>query len=230
MTTLIIRMIRTGLILVSVLGIQGNAADLSAVKPETVQSGGDPHAGHRDMLKKSTRYQRSNHAYSVPEVHLINMSGESVSLQSTLDREKPVILTFIFTSCTTICPILTATLAQADTELRKQPTAPRIVAVSIDPEYDTPQRLRDYSKSYRAGPEWDFMTGDTESIVAVQRAFDVYRGNKMNHMPVTLLKGSGDQWLRLEGFTTAADLVREYKKIAPNSPLDHKATSAKEDS
>lgn len=217
MKALILELIRMGLILLPVFCVPALAADLSASVDHAAQNRADPHAAHREMLKKPTRYERSNESYRVPDVNITKMNGDTVSLQSELSGEQPVILTFIFTSCTTICPILTATLAQADIELQQQSTAPRIVAVSIDPEYDTPQRLRDYAKAYRVGPEWDFMTGDTETIIAVQRAFDVYRGGKMSHMPVTFLKGSRNgQWLRLEGFTTAADLVREYKTIAVN--------------
>ncbi len=174
----------------------------------------DPHAGHRAMIEESRRYQRSKVAYEVPDIRLVGMDGSEVDLRKELAGNDPVILSFIFTSCTTICPLLTATLAQAQDKLLQQPVVPRIVSVSIDPEHDTPQRLREYAESYQANPDWLFVTGKKQAIVEVQRAFDAYRGDKLNHIPLTFLySASEDLWVRLDGFTTAADLVSEYQSI-----------------
>ena len=190
------------------------AADLSVAGNGIEVDGGSAHALHHEMLRNSKRYQLSKKNYLIPDVNVIKMSGKTVSLREELSHDQPVILNFIFTSCTTICPVLTATLAQAEQQLENEPIVPRLVSVSIDPEYDTPKRLRHYATAYQAGPNWDFLTGDTKSIIAIQRAFDAYRGDKMNHTAVTLLRGSsGETWVRLEGFTTAADLVREYRVI-----------------
>ena len=173
----------------------------------------DGHARHQQMLAKSTRYRSSTQKYSLPDVNLVHMNGEIVSLRELLDHDRPVVLNFIFTSCTTICPVLTATMAHAEKQFLDEPVVPKIISVSIDPEYDTPERLQTYAESYRAGPDWDFLTGDSKSVIAVQRAFDSYRGGKASHAPVTFLRGSGnDSWVRLDGFTTAADLVREFRK------------------
>jgi protein SCO1/2 len=50
--------------------------------------------------------------------------------------------------------------------------------------------------------------------VAAQRAFDVYRGSKMSHSAVTLVRAKpGKPWLRIEGFTTPEELVRDYREL-----------------
>ena len=50
--------------------------------------------------------------------------------------------------------------------------------------------------------------------MAVQKAFDVYRGNKMNHEPTTLMKrADGDTWVRIDGLARAADIVSEYHRL-----------------
>lgn len=217
MTQPLLKLTLTSIVLLAAFGTGALVADSPVVDDNTAEISGDRHAEHRDTLKISKRYQWSKQTYLVPDVNLIEMNGTVVSLQSELSRDQPVILSFIFTSCATICPILTATLAQAERQLQNEPTVPKLVSVSIDPEYDTPERLRRYASSYRAGPEWDFLTGDTKSIIAVQRAFGAYRGDKMNHIPLTFLRGSSDAaWVRLDGFTTAEDLVREYRNLALN--------------
>lgn len=89
-----------------------------------------------------------------------------------------------------------------------------MVSISIDPEYDTPARLRTYARKFHAGPQWSYYTGTMEASIAMQKAFDVYRGDKMNHSPVTFLRvGAGSPWLRLDGFATPDLLLSEYRRL-----------------
>ncbi|MFY9826559.1 MAG: SCO family protein, partial [Thermoanaerobaculia bacterium] len=121
-------------------------------------------------------------------------------------------LQFIFTTCPSICPVLTATLAAAREELGNEV---RLVSISIDPEFDTPARLRDYARRFTAGPGWRFLTGSRDDVAAVQKAFDAYRPNKMQHEPLTFLRaGPGEPWVRLAGPITPAELVAEVRRLA----------------
>ena len=89
-----------------------------------------------------------------------------------------------------------------------------MISITIDPEHDTPERLEAYAERFRAGSQWRFLTGDLDQIVAVQKAFDVYRGSKMNHEPITFLRVEEEApWVRLDGLASAADVVREYQQL-----------------
>jgi protein SCO1/2 len=60
------------------------------------------------------------------------------------------------------------------------------------------------------------LTGSTEDSLAIQRAFDAWRGDKMNHVPLTFLRAApGQPWVRLEGFVSPDQLVAEYRSIVP---------------
>jgi protein SCO1/2 len=86
----------------------------------------------------------------------------------------------------------------------------------VDPEEDTPARLRAYARQYSAGPEWQHYTGTVAASLAAQRAFDVYRGDKMGHTPVTLVRTApGAPWIRLDGFATAEVLLKEVRGQGP---------------
>jgi protein SCO1/2 len=169
----------------------------------------DKHAAHRAAMQKP-RYAASTESYSIPDVELIDQSGTSVSLRTLLQADQPVALNFIFTTCTTICPVMTATFAQMRRELGDAGSDLRLVSISIDPEYDRPDKLKAYSEQFRADEGWDFLTGDSADIVQVLRSFDSYAGSKMNHQPVTLLK-SPDRasWTRLDGLASSKDLANE---------------------
>jgi protein SCO1/2 len=153
---------------------------------------------------------RASAAYAVPDVELVRDDGKTVRLRQELDDGRPVVVTFIFTSCTTICPMISATLAQLQRKLGPARDQVHLVSISIDPEFDTPARLREYAKKLGAGPEWQHYGGTLAASRAVQRAFGVYRGEKMNHAPATLVRtGPGAGWVRFDGFATADELLAE---------------------
>ncbi len=171
----------------------------------------DPHAAHRAAMQKA-RYTASVETYAVPAIELIDQTGTAVDLQALLDTNQPVALNFIFTTCTTICPVMTATFAQMRRELGDAGEGLRLVSISIDPEYDRPDKLQAYAEQFRAGSGWEFLTGDSADIVQVLRSFDSYTGSKMNHQPVTLLKSPGSaSWTRIDGLASGTDLAHEVE-------------------
>jgi protein SCO1/2 len=180
---------------------------------ESISGEADPHAHHRHMLESKT-YSRSLHDYQLPDLQVVTMAGEKSSLLAEVNRDQPVMLNFIFTTCTTICPVLSATFSQVEQKLGAERERVRMISITIDPEYDTPARLRAYAARYGAGPQMQFLTGKLEDIVAIQKAFDAYRGTKMNHEPLTFLRMSAQEpWVRLNGLASAADVVREYRQL-----------------
>ncbi len=172
---------------------------------------------HHHHSTAGTGYARSVGSYEAPDVKLVDANGKEVSLHDSLDGAGPVMLNFIFTTCSTVCPVMSATFSQVQAKLGKESRAVRLVSISIDPEHDTPSRLREYAKKFEAGPQWSMLTGSAGDSIAIQRAFDIYRGDKMNHEPVTFLRKGPDQpWVRIDGFISAEDLLLEYRKIASN--------------
>lgn len=172
------------------------------------------HGDHALHAPAGADYLRRVEAYAVPDVTLVGSNGERVALASLLGSGMPVMLNFIFTSCTTICPVMTATFASVQHELGEEHRKIQLVSISIDPLHDTPPRLAAYAERQRAKQPWRFLTGEPGSILSVQEAFQAYRGDKMNHAPLTFLRAApGDPWVRIQGFPTAADLIREYRGL-----------------
>jgi len=189
-------------------------AGTSAAAPGTEHA---EHAHHHHM-QMSPGYQRSQATYSIPDVTLLDQHGQRVSLPELLDSDnKPVMLNFIFTSCTAICPMMTAIFAKVQTQLGSDADQVLMVSVSIDPEHDTPAELASYAARFGAGPQWEFLTGSLDDSITVQQAFDAYRGDKMNHEALTLFRASpGSPWVRYDGFADAADLTKEYRGMLAN--------------
>ena len=174
------------------------------------------HHHHHAMPSEQDSYVRTLASYTIPDVKLLDHNRAQVSLRRQLD-DKPVILNFIFTSCGAICPVMSATFSQVQKALGPERDAVRMVSISIDPDFDTPEALKIYAKKYGAGPQWRMLTGSLDNSIAVQRAFNVYRGDKMGHTPTTFLRArAGQPWVRLDGFASADDILREYRKLTTN--------------
>ncbi|MDO3564014.1 SCO family protein [Ralstonia pseudosolanacearum] len=179
----------------------------AAAPPASAHEDVDPHAHHhmmRDMKMSSV-------AYSLPDVTLVRDDDRAISLKDALNDGRPVVLTFIYTTCTSICPVISQTLSQLQAKLGPDRDKVHLVSISIDPENDTPARLRAYAAKFGAGPEWQHYTGTLAASVAAQKAFNVFREDKMDHNPVVLLRAApGRNWLRIDGFATADELLDSY--------------------
>lgn len=164
--------------------------------------------------KEGQLYKRTIEEYVVPDVTLLDQEGNEVQFREYLDSGKPVIMDFIFATCTTICPVLSVSFAYFQKKLGGRAGEVMLVSISIDPDNDTPELMKEYIGKYGAKPGWDALTGKRSNITEVLTAFDAYVGNKMNHFPLTIMRGPGDrQWVRLYGLLSASDLRNEYQQL-----------------
>ncbi len=161
------------------------------------------------------RYQRSIEKYSVPDVVLVNQDGKKVKFKDFVETGKPVMLNFIYGTCTTICPVLSASFVNLQQKLGPDAQKVRLVSISIDPEHDSPKVMKEYLKQYRAKQGWDFLTGSRADIDRVMYAFSAYIPNKMSHYPLTLIRSPGDgSWVRINGLMSSSELMAEYGKVS----------------
>jgi protein SCO1/2 len=191
---------------------QGASAPADAVPGPA--PGARAHDAHHVVVGQEP-IRRTAVEYRVPHVRLVRDDGKAVDLAEELDDGRPVFVDFIYTTCTAICPVTSATFAALQERLGAERDKVRMVSISIDPEEDTPRRLAGFRQKYGAGPQWHHYTGTAEASIAAQRAFGVYTGDKMGHTPATLYRGApGQSWIRLDGFATPDDLLSEYRRLA----------------
>lgn len=159
-------------------------------------------------------YKKTIEVYEVPDVTLLSQEGQEIELQSYLNTEKPIILDFIYGTCSTICPVLSVSFSHFQRKLGEGKDGVRLVSISIDPDNDTPELMKEHLQKYGALEGWDALTGKRENVIEVLKEFDSYVSNKMDHFPLTLLRGPGeDKWVRLYGLLSASDLMKEYELL-----------------
>lgn len=111
---------------------------------------------------------------SAPDFDLTSQDGKRLTLSDL--RGKVVAVTFIFTMCPDICPMLTANLAQIQQALGEDfGKTVAFVSITVDPDNDTPAVLKDYADAFDADPNgWAFLTGDPKALKDVARGYGVF--------------------------------------------------------
>ncbi len=164
----------------------------------------------------STDVVRTTATYAIPRVNLVDMHGSDVQLDRLLAENKPAIVEFFFTSCTSICGLQSLGLSDAQAGLAATGIDCVLLSISIDPEFDTPERMLEYAANFEPGPNWHLLTARQRDIEQVMSAFDArYPGNnKMLHQPLTYIRPSPDRpWHRIEGLLGGNDLVAEFTDV-----------------
>ena len=103
-----------------------------------------------------------------PNLPVMNQEGQPLKFYDDLIKGKIVVVMFIYTSCTDICPLTTARMTQIEDRLGAAVGRDIfIVSMTVDPVTDTPDRLKEYSRRFATGPGWTFVTGRPEDIRAI---------------------------------------------------------------
>jgi protein SCO1/2 len=184
---------------------------LALVATPAAYAGEDPHAKHRAMMK-----QKSEPALEAAEIDLRNrkvldQDGRDMEFVTDAIGDHIVVMDFVYTTCTTICPVLSALFTQVQAKLGSDVVGGdvRLISVSVDPIRDTPQRLKAYSAKHRAGEGWFWLTGAKPDVDDVLTGLGAYTANFEDH-PTMVLIGDArtGEWKRLFGFPNPDRIVR----------------------
>ena len=171
----------------------------------------DPHAKHRAMMK-----QKSEPALEAAEIDLRNrkvldQDGREMEFVTDAIGDHIVVMDFVYTTCTTVCPVLSALFTQVQTKLGTDVVGDevRLISMSVDPIRDTPQRLKAYAAKHRAGEGWLWLTGAKPAVDDVLTGLGAYTSNFEDH-PTMVLIGDAQtgEWKRLFGFPNPDRIVR----------------------
>jgi len=115
-----------------------------------------------------------------PDFALISQDGAPVKLADY--RGKVVAVTFIFTLCADTCPVLTPMMSFVQDQLGADfGEKIAFVSITVDPERDTPEVLKDYAQAFGANLNgWSFLTGSPDAIRAVTRRYGVFAAKNAN--------------------------------------------------
>jgi protein SCO1 len=152
-----------------------------------------------------------------PNVPVVTQDGKTLNFYDDVIKGKRVVVSFIYTSCPDICPLTTARLTQVEDELRDQMGHDLFfVSMTVDPEHDTPERLKEFSNAFSTGPGWLFLTGKPEDIRFINsRLGDKSRSLSDHRNEVVLGNDLTGEWARDTVFGDLDRLVIDIRSMDP---------------
>ncbi|MBT8187481.1 MAG: SCO family protein [Croceitalea sp.] len=117
---------------------------------------------------------------SVPPFSFIDQDSVLITDEDLLG--KVYVVDFFFTTCPTICPIMTKNLKELQNTFGKNDDF-ALASFTINPRYDTPSRLKTYANSYGANENWHFLTGDQDKIYQLAREGFYILANEVEDAP-----------------------------------------------
>lgn len=120
--------------------------------------------------------EREGKKAKVPSFSFTDQNGKTITNEDF--KDKIYVVEFFFTTCPSICPIMTENMLKIQNEFLGNPKV-GIASFSIDPEYDTPQVLNEYAQNKGiTKPQWHLLTGDKEEIFKLaNEGFNLYVGD-----------------------------------------------------
>ena len=116
------------------------------------------------------------------DVELIDQDGKPHRLYSDLLAGRTVVIDSFFSSCTGSCPAVAATLARVQAALGDRLGRDVVLlSLSVDPQTDTPARLKEYAARLGARPGWYFLTGSKQNVDLALRKLGQYSERKEDH-------------------------------------------------
>jgi protein SCO1/2 len=152
---------------------------------------------------------------SIPDVPVQDQNGKSLNFYRDLVKGKVVAVNFVFTTCTAICPSLTATFRRVQQQLNEGAVKAQLISISVDPTTDTPERLHAFAEKFKAEPGWTFVTGNSSDIDSLLKEFGVAVANKNDHTPMILIgNDQAGYWTRAYGLSSPTLLVNLITEAA----------------
>jgi cytochrome oxidase Cu insertion factor (SCO1/SenC/PrrC family) len=150
------------------------------------------------------------------DAELLDTEGKPLRFRSEALGDTLVVLDFVYTTCTTVCPVLSAVFARVQGRLGDRlGTEVQLVSLTVDPTRDTPARLKAYSTQLGAKAGWRWLTGRQDSVRQVLVGLGAYKADFANHSPMVLV---GDPrtgtWARLNGFPTEEQILAKVDELA----------------
>ena len=158
----------------------------------------------------------STSSLRIPNTTIYDQDGKRLNFYTDLVKGKTVAINFIFTTCTTICPPMTATFRKVQQELGDRVGRDiELISITVDPATDVPARMKDYTNKFNVGPGWRFVTGSKLEINELLKALGGYTSDRNNHSPVILVGNErAGYWTRTYGLTKPSAIVSLINQAA----------------
>lgn len=185
----------------------------SGNEPTMGQQDDDPHAHHKKQMENNDLF---SFKLEIPQgLSMENQYGEQVDLLEDVIGDRVAVIDFVYTTCTTVCPVVSSIFTQVQDQLgNKMENQIALITITVDPARDTSHRLLSYSKNFNPGENWSWLTGKKKMVDRVNTLFGAYTPVFEDH-PAMVLVGDAQSsdWYRYIGFPAPDDISRKVNEL-----------------
>lgn len=200
--------ISLALLIVALSATMGLAQDVQKPKPP------EP-ATLSKAAKDPATAERSPAEKYFSDVELIDQDGHKVRFYTDVLKNKVVVINTFFTTCTSICPPMNRNFEKMQDALGDRLGKDVfLVSITVDPETDTPTRLKDYGRRFHARPGWMFLTGKKENVDWALYKLGQYVETRDNHTSIFIIGNEPKGlWKKAFGLAKAEELIRIMEDV-----------------
>jgi len=149
------------------------------------------------------------------DVELIDQDGQKVRFYTDVLKNKIVAINTFFTTCTNICPPMNRNFEKMQDALGDRLGKDVfLVSITVDPETDTPTRLKDYGRRFHARPGWMFLTGKKENVDWALYKLGQYVETKDAHTNIFIIGNEPKGlWKKAFGLAKSEELIRILEDV-----------------
>jgi protein SCO1/2 len=149
------------------------------------------------------------------DTELVNQDGKPVRFYSDVLKGKTVVIDVFFTTCTASCLVMNKSFEKIQEGLGEHVGKEVVlVSITVDPETDTPERLKVYAKKFNAKPGWMFLTGKKENIQTVLKKLGLYVEDKNAHSNLVLIGNDATGlWKKAFGLAEPEELLKVVESV-----------------
>ena len=173
----------------------------------------DPHAQHK-MAAAVDKVAMAE--IDLPEgLSLLNQFGARVDLREDVIGDRIVAVNFVYTTCTTVCPVISSIFSMVQQHLGERiGKEVALITITVDPTRDTPHRMLTFAKNFNPDPGWSWLTGDKKSVDKLLLAMGAYTPNFEDHPAMVLIGDeSKSEWYRFFGFPAPEAIETRVKEL-----------------
>jgi len=165
------------------------------------------HENHKEEPTPAAKY--------FTDVELMDQDGRTLKFYTDVLKGKTVVINALFTSCTNVCPPISRNFERIQQALGERLGKDVfLVSITVDPETDTPAKLKDYAQRFHARKGWSFLTGKKENIDAALYKLGQYVEEKSQHKTVIIIGNeSTGLWKKAFGLAAAEDLIALVEEV-----------------
>ena len=170
--------------------------------------------------KEATNEEPAAAAKYFGDVELVDQDGRRVRFYSDVLKGKTVVINALFTTCTNVCPPISRNLERIQETLGgRLGKDVFLVSITVDPENDTPEKLKAYAEKFHARAGWSFLTGTKENVDQALYKLGQYVQDKNSHKTIVIIGNeSTGLWKKAFGLASAEDLIKLVEEVMNDQP------------